>query len=169
MPRRKTASETSHEQAAGIRVTSTAFADGQEIPTQYTSDAEGVSPAIKWTPGPSGTQSYALICEDPDAPTPQPWVHWLVYDIPADQTSLNESLPKIKTLPSGASQGKNSSGAPGYYGPRPPSGTHRYYFSVFALDRKLDLAPGATKADLVEAMEGHVLAHGVLMGVYTRR
>lgn len=152
-----------------MQVTSTAFAEKQTIPMQYTGDAEDVSPALKWESGPAGTKSYALICDDPDAPTPQPWVHWVVYDMPADTTSLSESVPKIATLPSGAVQGKNSWGRIGYGGPKPPSGTHRYFFKVYALDKKLGLAPGATKAELVTAMEGHILGQGVLMGTYSSR
>jgi Raf kinase inhibitor-like YbhB/YbcL family protein len=152
-----------------MTVTSTAFAERQPIPTKYTGDAEDMSPALAWTAGPAGTRTYAIICDDPDAPTPQPWVHWVMYDIPADVTSLTEAVPMTATLPFGAVQGRSSFGRTGYGGPKPPSGTHRYYFKVYAIDKQLGLAPGATKAQVLSAMEGHVLAQGVLMGTYAHR
>jgi Raf kinase inhibitor-like YbhB/YbcL family protein len=147
-----------------IQVTSTAFADKKPIPVRHTGDGEDISPAISWTAGPAGTVSYAIICDDPDAPTPQPWVHWVVYGIPAEFMGTGKAA-----LPSGAIQGANSWGRIGYGGPKPPSDTHRYYFRVYALDTKPGLAPGATKEKLLAAMQGHILAQGVLMGTYTHR
>ena len=152
-----------------IQVTSPAFADKQPIPINFSGLAENISPAIKWTAGPAGTKSYAFICDDPDAPMKEPFVHWVIYSIPAEVTTLAEAVPTTPTLPSGAIQGKNGSGRIGYTGPRPPSGVHRYFFKVYALDAKLDLAPGATKTELLSAMEGHILAQGVLMGTFAHR
>jgi Raf kinase inhibitor-like YbhB/YbcL family protein len=117
---------------------------------------------------PAGVKSFALICDDPDAPMKEPYVHWVIYNIPAATTGLDEAIPTTSTLPSGAVQGKNSSGRTGYTGPNPPSGTHRYFFKLYGLDKKLDLAPGATKAELLRATEGHIVAQGQVMGTYKR-
>jgi len=130
---------------------------------------DGVSPEIWWDPV-EGSESYALILEDPDAPTPTPFVHWVAYNIPADRTSLPEGLQKQAELSEldGLLQGKTSKGNIGYFGPRPPVGDppHHYHFQVFALDRKLDVPPGAERDDVLAAMNGHVLAAGELVGTY---
>jgi len=152
-----------------VEITSPAFTNEQPIPVKHSGLAENLSPALNWTAGPESTQSYAIVCDDPDAPTSQPWVHWVIYNIPADVTSLPEAVPTTPTLSSGAAQGRNDAGRSGYTGPRPPSGTHRYYFKLYALDSKLDLAPGATKNELLKAMKGHILAEGVLMGTFAHR
>lgn len=151
-----------------IRVTSTAFADGAMIPAKYTCDGANVSPPLAWTNIPTGAKTVALICDDPDAPA-RVWVHWVLYDLPANVASLPEAVPPDKQLGSGAKQGSSDFGKIGYGGPCPPSGTHRYFFKLYALDTELPLAPGATKPQLIEAMKGHILAEGQLVGKYSRK
>lgn len=158
-----------------IQVTSSAFSAGQPIPRKYTGEGEDVSPPLAWSGVPAGTQELALIVDDPDAPTPEPWVHWVLYKIPADCKGLPEGVQKVlrPQEPPGALQGKNSwpSGQTiGYRGPMPPPGhgVHRYRFHLYALDKKLEVQPGLTKADLLAAMKGHVLAEGELTGTYKR-
>ncbi len=151
-----------------IVVTSTAFQQGMAIPKQFTGDGADVSPPLSWSEPPSGTKSIALICDDPDAPRGT-WVHWVLYNLPAQTRALDEGVPTTTTLASGAKQGKNDFGNIGYGGPSPPQGKpHRYYFKLYALAVEVDLAPGATKAQLSDAMKGHVLAEGSLMGTYQR-
>lgn len=152
---------------AEIKITSPAFKEGGKIPKKYTADGPNVSPPLKWESVPEGTQYLALICDDPDAPVGV-WVHWVLYNLPAEIKSLPENVPSKKTLENGAAQGTNDFRKIGYGGPAPPSGTHRYYFNLYALDTKLDLEPGAAKDDLLKAMKGHILAHGRLMGKYKR-
>ena len=137
------------------------------IPRQYTCDGANISPPLSWDSIPDSTKSFALICDDPDAPGGT-WVHWVVYNIPANVKELAEKIPLQENLANGAGQGKNDSRKIGYSGPCPPGGTHRYYFKLYALDVVLDLNPGATKNDLLRAMEGHILATGQLMGKYSR-
>jgi Raf kinase inhibitor-like YbhB/YbcL family protein len=158
-----------------ITLTSTAFVAGAPIPQKYTGDADDLSPPLAWDHVPDGTKEFALICDDPDAPTPQPWVHWLLYKIPAELRSLPEGVPAKPTLdsPAGALQGHNSwtSGSQfGYRGPAPPKGhgTHHYHFKLVALDARLDLPPQADKRALVAAIDGHMLAQGELVGTYER-
>ncbi len=150
-----------------IQLTSTAFIEGAMIPQRYTCDGENISPPLVWAGVPSGTRSLALICDDPDAPVGT-WDHWVLYNIPADATGLQESIPEKTILDTGAVHGSNSWGRIGYGGPCPPGGTHRYFFKLFALDTLLDLKSGATTSQLLEAMEGHVLTQGQLMGKYRR-
>jgi Raf kinase inhibitor-like YbhB/YbcL family protein len=150
-----------------IKITSSAFEEGGMIPKRYTCDGEDVSPPLAWTAVPHGTKSLALICDDPDAPMGT-WVHWVLFNIPADTGQFPANLPTDKVLESGARHGVNDFRKSGYGGPCPPSGTHRYYFKLYALDTQLDLGPGATKAQLMDAMEGHILAQGQLMGRYKR-
>ncbi|MGQ9541449.1 MAG: YbhB/YbcL family Raf kinase inhibitor-like protein [Armatimonadota bacterium] len=150
-----------------IRLTSTAFTDGGTIPQKYTCDGADVSPPLAWDNVPEGTKSFALICDDPDAPVGT-WVHWVLFHLPADTRNLPEAVPPDKELPNGARQGTNDFRKIGYGGPCPPSGTHRYYFKLYALDTLLDLPAGISKAQLLKAMEGHVLAEGQLMGRYSR-
>ena len=152
-----------------IQLTSSAFAEGAPIPEKYTCDGEDISPLLKWSNAPKGTKSLALICDDPDAPIGT-WVHWVLYDIPPAVTELPEGVPTTEALPSGAKQGINDFKRLGYGGPCPPRGSaHRYFFTLYALDTELQLEPGATKKDLVRAMEGHILAEGRLMGTYKRK
>ena len=150
-----------------IKLKSPAFEEGGMIPRNYTCDGKDVSPPLTWEGVPEGTKSLALICDDPDAPIGT-WVHWVLYNLPPKTTELAEAIPLEPVLPNGAKQGKNDWRKFGYGGPCPPGGTHRYYFKIYALDTMLDLEAGATKKDLLKAMEGHILAQGQLMGKYSR-
>jgi Raf kinase inhibitor-like YbhB/YbcL family protein len=151
-----------------IELSSPAFTESQTIPKQYTADGKDVSPPLRWKNSPEGTKSFALICDDPDAPRGD-WVHWVLFNLPADQKELEEGAPAREDLPSGGKQGKNDFRKVGYGGPSPPAGKpHRYFFTLYALDAPLDLAAGVSKSQLVAAMKGHVLAEGRLMGKYGR-
>jgi Raf kinase inhibitor-like YbhB/YbcL family protein len=154
--------------AMDINITSSAFEDGGMIPLKYTCDGADVSPPLQWDSVPEGTQSIALICDDPDAPMGT-FVHWVLYDLPAGTSELPEDVPADATLDNGAKQGKSDFGRTGYGGPCPPGGTHRYFFKLYALDAPTGLSPGAKKADLLKAMKGHILAEGQLMGRYHRQ
>ncbi len=151
-----------------IKITSSAFAEGGMIPPKYTCDGKNISPPLEWGAVPDGTKSIALISDDPDAPMGT-WVHWVLFNLPAETRKLEENIPSDKTLPNGARQGTTDFKRIGYGGPCPPSGTHRYFFKIYALDTKLDLAAGATKNDLLKAMEGHIIGQGQLMGKYKRQ
>jgi Raf kinase inhibitor-like YbhB/YbcL family protein len=151
-----------------INLTSPDFDEGGSIASRYTCDGLGISPPLSWDSVPSGTRSWALIVDDPDAPGGI-FVHWVIYNLRPDTRRLPEDVPNRQTLSSGAQQGVNGAGGVGYTGPCPPSGTHRYFFKVYALDTRLDLGGGATAVRLSDAMEGHVLAEGQLMGTYRRR
>jgi Raf kinase inhibitor-like YbhB/YbcL family protein len=151
-----------------LTVTSTAFEEGGMIPVVHTCDGEDSSPPLSWSGVPDGTKSIALISDDPDAPRGT-WVHWVLFNIPPDVTELPAEMPSDEKLENGAVHGITDFGRPGYGGPCPPGGTHRYFFKVYALDTKLDLGPGAKKKDLLAAMGGHVLAEGQLMGRYSRK
>lgn len=151
----------------GIKISSTAFENGGSIPVKYTCDGEDVSPPLNWEGVPREAVSLALICDDPDAPMGT-WVHWVLFNIPPDVRELPENVPSQPTLDNGAVHGINDFRNYGYGGPCPPGGTHRYFFKLYALDTKLDLKPGATKAQLLDALEGHILAQGELMGKYSR-
>ncbi|UCB47452.1 MAG: YbhB/YbcL family Raf kinase inhibitor-like protein [Spirochaetota bacterium] len=155
------------EDTMSLNISSEAFSSGGMIPTKYTCDGADVSPPLSWSAGPEGTKSYALIADDPDAPVGT-WVHWVIYDIPEDVTSLPEGVQKSKSVDNGADQGTNDFKKYGFGGPCPPGGTHRYYFKVYALDTLLGKGPGLTKKKLLAAMEGHILAQGELMGKYSR-
>jgi len=154
--------------AMAFELTSTAFGQGEPIPRRYTCDGEDISPPLQWSDPPQGTQSFALIADDPDAPMGT-WVHWVLYNIPAQARSLPEAVSSDAELPDGSRHGQNSWRRLGYGGPCPPSGTHRYFFKLYALDAQLDLAAGTNKKQLLRAMEGHILAQAELMGTYTRR
>ncbi|MBD2344704.1 YbhB/YbcL family Raf kinase inhibitor-like protein [Anabaena subtropica] len=150
-----------------MKLESNAFdADGL-IPVQYTCDGVDISPPLTWNEVPRETQSIALIVDDPDAPRGT-FVHWVIYDIPATVNELPEQISPVKTLFNGGVHGKNDFGNLGYGGPCPPSGTHRYFFQLYALDKKLGLPVGATKNQVLAAMKGHVLAIAQLMGKYKR-
>jgi Raf kinase inhibitor-like YbhB/YbcL family protein len=150
-----------------ITLTSPAFAAGESIPARYTCDGDNVSPPLQWQGVPAGTQSLALILDDPDAPSGT-FVHWVIYDLPPDLRSLPEAVPTVDNPPQGGTNGKNGANATGYTGPCPPTGTHRYFFRLYALDSKSDGAAGMKKDQLSQAMEGHILAQGELMGTYAR-
>ena len=157
-------------QAMGITVTSTAFAQGQAIPRKHTGEGADVSPPLAWTGVPGGTREIVLICDDPDAPTPEPWVHWVIYGIAPASAGLPEGVAKEESLAAGSKQGMNSWPKLGYNGPMPPPGhgTHHYHFKVYAVDAPTGLAPRATKKAVLAAIEGHVLAETELMGTYER-
>lgn len=150
-----------------LALTSTAFEDGKEIPAQHTCDDQDISPPLEWEGAPSGTASFALIMDDPDAPIGT-WVHWVVYDLAGDQQSLAVGVPDDPELADGGVQGTNSWSDTGYGGPCPPSGTHRYFFKLYALDVVLDAGPGLTKKELLREMEGHIVAQTQLVGTYAR-
>jgi len=150
-----------------LKLTSTAFSEGGIIPKQYTCDGRDVSPPLSWSGVPATARTVVLICDDPDAPAGT-WVHWVLFNLPASTTDLPEHVPALKTLPNGARQGTNDFRRIGYGGPCPPGGTHRYYFKLYALDLVLPLDAGSSKAQVLKAMEGHVLAEGQLMGRYKR-
>jgi Raf kinase inhibitor-like YbhB/YbcL family protein len=151
---------------------SPAFADGHPIPRRYTGDGEDLSPPLSWTGLPPRATELALIVDDPDAPTSQPWVHWVIYRLTADEQGLVEGIPPVATpgSPANCVQGKNSWGSFGYRGPAPPRGhgTHRYIFRLYALKGPLDLPEGLDKDELLSAIEGHVIAEAHLTGTYHR-
>jgi Raf kinase inhibitor-like YbhB/YbcL family protein len=152
-----------------LTITSTAFADGQPIPVKYTCQGSDISPPLQWTNTPANAKSFALICDDPDAPVGT-WVHWVLYDLPVNVTGLPEDVAKTPVTANGAKQGMNSWPRSGYGGPCPPPGKpHRYFFKIYALDTMLNLKPGLTKKDLLKAIENHVLAEGQLIGTYQRK
>ena len=151
-----------------FQIESSAFENGKTIPRKYTCDGEDVSPPLMWKGAPEGTRSFALICDDPDAPL-MTWTHWVVYGIPANVDKLQEGLPKAEVVAGDIKQGSNSGRRVGYAGPCPPSGkAHRYYFRIYALDADLDIRPGESKKHLERAMTGHVLDEAETMGLYAR-
>lgn len=151
-----------------LKIFSSAFEDGGMIPSKYTCDGIDVSPPLSWSGLPEGTKSIAIINDDPDAPMGT-WVHWVIYNIPPAAKGLPEDIKRLERLPDGTLQGKNSWGRIGYGGPCPPSGIHRYFFKIYALDKMLNLKPGATKEELLSAMKGHILAQAQFYGKYTRK
>ncbi len=172
VPRRTGCSPTSAVEgrpaAQGLEIQAPAFRAGGEIPTKFTCQGDDISPALTWTEPPAGTRSFVLIMDDPDAPAGT-WVHWVVYDLPANQRGLHEAVPKDDHLREGGTQGRNDFEKIGYGGPCPPPGKpHRYFFKLYALDAWLRLPPGATKREVERAMEGHILARGQLIGRYRR-
>lgn len=150
-----------------FKLTSSAFLQDDPIPAIYSCDGENISPRLTWTHPPDGTVSFALIFDDPDAPAGT-WVHWVLFDLPAEARSLPEAVGPDPTLANGAVHGSNSWDSIGYGGPCPPGGEHRYFFKLYALDRVLELEAGANKEQVLEAMEGGILAQTELMGTYSR-
>ena len=155
-----------------LTLESSAFADGEEIPRKHTCEGADVSPVLSWSGAPKGTRSYALVVDDPDAPDPaapkMTWVHWVLYDIPADARGLREGVSP-DALPRGTREGKNDWKRTGYGGPCPPIGRHRYFHKLYALDTELGDLGTPTKAKLERAMQGHVLAQATLMGTYEKQ
>jgi Raf kinase inhibitor-like YbhB/YbcL family protein len=151
---------TEGEQPMALEIQSSAFDHEGEIPSRFSCDGEDVSPELAWSGAPAGTQSWAIIMDDPDAGGI--WVHWVLYNLPAETSGL-----ELGSEGSGLG-GRNSWNQPGYGGPCPPSGTHRYFFKLYALDSEIGLAEGASKEELLAAMEGHILGEAELMGTYTR-
>jgi Raf kinase inhibitor-like YbhB/YbcL family protein len=149
-------------------ITSPAFAEGAKVPVKYTCDGQNISPVLDWADSPAGTASFALIMDDPDAPMGV-FTHWVMYNLPPDTQGLPEAVTKNSQLSGGALQGKNGGGTIGYIGPCPPKGSpHHYRFTLYALDKSLDLAAGATKDQALQAMEGHILGQSQLVGIYQR-
>ncbi len=155
----------------GLDLHSPGFAEDEPIPLTFSAYGDNRSPRLDWNRGPAGTRSYALLLEDPDAPSEKPFVHWVIYNLPATTTSLPAGLPEngLLSKPEGAVQGSNSIGGLGYFGPRPPAGpAHHYHFQLFALDTVLPLHPGADRAALVASLKGHVLAESDLVGTFEK-
>jgi len=151
-----------------LSLSSTAFKEGDRIPIKYTCDGEDISPPLVWSEPPQKTQAIALTVDDPDAPGGV-FTHWVLFNVPGNVRQLGEGVPAQERLQNGALQGKNDFGRIGYGGPCPPRGpAHRYRFTVYALDKPLDLKPGASKKQLLDAMKGHILAQGQLLGTYQR-
>jgi Raf kinase inhibitor-like YbhB/YbcL family protein len=152
-----------------LKITSPAFADGTEIPQKYTCEGEDVSPPLAFSGVPEGTVSLVLIVDDPDAPDPKApkmtYVHWVLFDLPSDTTEIIEGMVD---LPNATKSGLNDWKRTGYGGPCPPIGRHRYFFKLYALDVRLEGLSAATKADVVAAMKGHVLAEAQLIGTYRK-
>ena len=152
----------------GLAVTSPAFMEGGMIPVKYTCKGTNISPALSWKGAPAGARSFVLICNDPDAPAGN-WMHWIVYNIPPGISRIPAGFQKVSEMADGTMQARTSFGTTGYGGPCPPSGVHRYYFTVYALDIKLDLNPAeASYTDVVKAMQGHIIASGRLMGKFKK-
>ena len=154
--------------APAFELKSPAFNSAGKIPLKYTCEGEDVSPPLAWSDAPQATRSFALICDDPDAPL-MTWVHWVYYDIPATVKALPEAISPVEKPAPGGIHGKNSYHKPGYRGPCPPWGTHRYFFKLYALDTVLNLNPSIPKKDLLKAMEGHILGQAELMGTYKKK
>jgi hypothetical protein len=152
---------------ASMNLTSTAFSYGESIPVKYSCKGENISPPLAWDGKPAGTKSLVLIVDDPDAPAGT-WDHWVLYNIPITARGWPENTPRDAELVNGARQGKNSGGQIGYDGPCPPSGAHRYFFKLYALDTKLNLSSSADKKAVLAAMEGHILAQVELMGTFSK-
>ena len=151
-----------------LAISSSVFQEGDRIPTKYTCDGQDVSPPLVWSDLPPGTQSLALIVDDPDAPGGT-FTHWVLFNIPSDSRELTEAVPTQAQLPSGGRQGRNDFRRIGYGGPCPPPGRpHRYQFTLYALDQPLDLEAGVVKDRLLDAMKGHILGEGQLTGTYQR-
>ena len=151
-----------------MSITSSAFDDQEMIPAKYTGDGQDVSPPLSWTGVPEDADSLALICHDPDAPGGD-WVHWVAYDMPADLKGLQEDFPQTEVVEGKALQGVNDFGNSGYGGPTPPPGSpHRYVFTLYAVDGKTGLQPGATRDEVAAAIDGNVIAEGQLVGLYQR-
>jgi Raf kinase inhibitor-like YbhB/YbcL family protein len=157
-----------------LHIYSTSFKPGASVPDKYTCKGENISPDVSWKGAPLKTQSFALIVEDPDAPT-QTWVHWVIYNVPVKKAGLDQNIyeltegyPRDEVTSGGILQGTNDFKKIGYDGPCPPSGIHRYYFELYALDTVLNLGAGVTNAELLSAMKGHVLAQTQMMGTYSK-
>lgn len=150
-----------------MKITSTAFQHEGMIPEKFSCKGQDISPPLKWEGAPEGTQSFVLVCDDPDAPMGI-WDHWLLFNIPGSVTELQEGIPALPELANGARHGRNSWGRNYYGGPCPPGGTHRYFFKLYALDTLLDLKPGTSKKEILRTIENHTLAKAELMGRFKK-
>ena len=158
----------SEEDAMALSLSSPLFQEGEKIPVKYTCDGQDISPPLMWGKPPPGTQAFALIMDDPDAPGGV-FTHWVIFNLPVDSRELPEAVPRENQLENKALQGMTGFGRVGYGGPCPPTGpAHHYLFSLYALDQPLDLNAGASKRQVLDAMQGHILAQGQLTGVYKR-
>ena len=153
---------------ATMKLISPAFSHNESIPTRYTCDGENISPALAWSDAPAGTQSFALIVDDPDAPK-KVWVHWIVFNIPVTVEHIIENQGATGEEVAFTQGSTDFNGAQKWGGPCPPNGTHRYHFTLYALDTMLDLPAGATKEELLSAMHGHILEKTTLIGTYQRK
>ena len=157
---------------AMFTISSSAFKNNETIPQKYTGLGDDISPELNWSGAPENTKEFAIICDDPDAPTAEPWVHWVIYGISGSTKSLPVALPQQQHLKTAGDviQGLNSWNTIGYRGPLPPSrsGKHHYHFSIFALDKALGLKPGLSKNDLLKQLDGHVISTSTITGVYSR-
>ena len=166
-----TANQTKQQQpqnrSSTVQLTSTVFGNNASIPDKYTCKGASVSPPLSWTAGPQGTKSYVLIVDDPDAPRGV-FTHWVIFNIPFSVNKLDENIPKNATVEGVGVQGVNGARNTGYTGPCPPSGTHHYIFTLYAVDTVLDIAPKSTKDQVLDAMKGHVIATSVLIGLYSK-
>jgi Raf kinase inhibitor-like YbhB/YbcL family protein len=160
---------------AALTVTSPTLKAGETIPRDYTADGKNVSPPLQWSGAPASTKEFAIVLDDPDVPMPQPFVHWVMYKIPGTATGVPENIPidPAAAMPAeiaGAIQGLSGFKRPIYRGPAPPPGKpHHYHFKVYAIDAVLDLKPGLTKAELLEAIKGHIVGEGELVAIYERQ
>lgn len=156
-----------------MKLSSYEFLHGQPLPKKFTGEGKDCSPELHWADLPHGTETLALTCHDPDAPGDEPWVHWIIYNIPAASSGLAEGVPPMASpeTPSGACQGKNSGDAFGYHGPMPPRGhgVHHYHFTLFALDCSLELEAGVDRPTFLQAIRGHVLATADTVATYERK
>ncbi|HEX6804698.1 MAG TPA: YbhB/YbcL family Raf kinase inhibitor-like protein [Terriglobales bacterium] len=152
-----------------MQLTSAAFQAGAEIPSFYTSDGDDASPELSWKDAPAETKSFVLVVHDPDAPRRGGFTHWVVYNISPETGHIEEKVPQEEQISGVGIQGRNDAGSLGYVGPAPPSGVHRYFFRLFALDDTLDLGPGATHSEVSAKMKGHILAQAELMGTYEKK
>lgn len=150
-----------------LTISSSAFSEGEMIPAKYTCKGQDISPPLSWSGIPARTKSIAIISDDPDAPAGT-WVHWVVFNIPHDISELKEGVPRSKSFNNGIKQGINDFRKIGYGGPCPPGGTHRYYFKIYALDIVLIEPPGITKKQLLDVIQGHIIAKGELMGTFKK-
>jgi hypothetical protein len=151
-----------------FKIESSAFREGEIIPSKYTCNGENISPPLRWINAPKGTKSFAIINDDPDAPAGD-WVHWVIYNIPAGIHELKEGASSKKLLPKETIEGITDFRKTGYDGPCPPSGIHRYYFKLYALDAVLHLQAGVTKMQLLNAMQGHIISKTTIIGRYQRQ
>ena len=154
--------------AVELDIRSSAFEEGELIPEKYTCDGEDVSPPLSWTQPPNEAKSMVLICDDPDAPMGT-WVHWVLFGLSPETLELPEGVTSDKEVLGGAKHGLNDFRKYGYGGPCPPGGTHRYFFKLYAVDTQIDLNAGATKKEVLNAIKGHILEEGQLMGRYSRQ
>lgn len=164
----KSSTSSSAKEDSMFQIKSNAFQADGNIPSRFTCEGENISPELSWSGAPEGTKTFALVLHDPDAPHKGGYTHWVAFNIPATVNHVAENVPKSSTFPEGGTQGKNDDGKSGYTGPCPPSGAHRYYFHLYAVDGQVDLGANTTKADLEQALKGHILAQTELMGRYKK-